>query len=336
VLTPVAWLKPVRVGGVEIRRATLHNAQEVERKGIKIGSAVVIRRAGDVIPEVVRLSSGPALKNTRAFNMPSKCPVCNTAVVQSEDAVATRCPNLACPAQVRERMYHFASRGAFDIDGLGGKLVDLFLENDLISDPADLFGLTVEQLLPLPLMGDKRARNLIAAIDAARARPLSQIVYALGIPNVGEHTAAVLSDEMGSVDHLLEATVEQLAEIYEVGPIVAEAIHTCFATPSTRKLIEKLKASRVVFPAAAKRSGQGPLSGKTFVLTGTLKRSTRKIVKSAIEELGGRVTGSVSKNTDYIVAGDNPGSKLLKAKELGVAVLNEAEWEELHDHARKS
>ena len=185
-------------------------------------------------------------------------------------------------------------------------------------------------------MADKRARNLIRAIDAARARPLNQIVYGLGIPNVGEHTAAVLSAEMGSIEHLMDATVNQLAEIHEVGPIVAEAIHTFFATPSTRKLIEKLRSSGVTFPVAAKRTGPGPLSGKTFVLTGTLERSTRSIVKSAIEELGGRVSGSVSKKTDYVVVGENPGSKLVKAKELGVAVLNESEWEELHEHARES
>lgn len=336
VLTPVASLTPVRVGGVEIRRATLHNMQEIDRKGIRIGSTVVVRRAGDVIPEVVGLATGSAPGNTHPFKMPSRCPVCNTPVVQSEDAVATRCPNLTCPAQVRERAYHFASRGAFDIEGLGGKLVDLFLEHGLIKDPADLFGLTKEQLLPLPLMADKRADNLIAALRAARVRRLSQIVYALGIPNVGEHTAAVLATELGSIRHLMEATVDRLAKIHDVGPVVAAGIHSFFANPSTRDMIEKMKSFGVIFPEAARKPETLPLSGKTFVLTGTLARSSRDQIKSAIEDLGGRVTGSVSKKTTYIVSGDSPGSKLMKAKELGVAVLNEAEWEELRNHARES
>lgn len=336
VLTPVANLTPVRVGGVEVKRATLHNIDEIRRKDIRIGDAVIVRRAGDVIPEVVRALAERRTGDEREFEMPSECPVCGTDVVQGEDAVAVRCPNIACPAQVRERIYHFASRGALDIEGMGSKLVDQLLDNGIIHDPADIFAIRKEDLLPLPLMADKRAQNVIDAIEAARHRPLERIIAALGIPNVGEHLASVLASEFGSLDALMKADRERLANVREVGPIVADAIATFFASERVREIIAKLRANGMEFPMAEQVSGPAPLAGKTFVLTGTLERYSRDEAKKRIERLGGRVTGSVSKKTDYVVAGADPGSKLDKARQLNVTILDESEWEALLNDAGES
>lgn len=334
VLTPVAYLKPVRVGGVEVRRATLHNIDEIRRKGLKIGDWVIVRRAGDVIPEVVKALEDKRIGSEREFEMPAKCPVCGTKVIRGEDAVAIRCPNITCPAQVRERIYHFVARGAMDVDGMGSKIVDQLLDAGSIQDPADIFRLRKEDLLPLELMADKRAQNIIDAIEAARHRPLNQVIMALGIPNVGEHLASVLAKEFGSIDALMNADRGRLTQVREVGPIVAEAIVTFFESERVREIVRKMREHGVEFPEAKRQAGPQPLSGKTFVITGTLEKYSRDDAKALIEELGGRVTGSVSKKTDYVLAGADPGSKLEKARELGVKVLSENDWEELLHHAR--
>jgi DNA ligase (NAD+) len=336
VLTPVAYLKPVRVGGVEVRRATLHNIDEIRRKGLKIGDWVIVRRAGDVIPEVVKTIEERRTGLEREFEMPAKCPVCGTPVVRGEDAVAIRCPNIACPAQVRERTYHFVARGAMDVEGMGSKIVDQLLDAKIIEDAADIFRLRKEDLLPLELMADKRAQNIIDAIEAARHRPLNQVIMALGIPNVGEHLARVLGKEFGSIDALMNADRERLTKVREVGPIVAEGIATFFEARRVRDIIRKMREFGVEFPEASRQSGPQPLLGKTFVLTGALEKYSRDDAKARIEQLGGRVTGSVSKKTDYVVAGTDSGSKLDKARELGVRVLSESDWEELLRDAGKS
>jgi DNA ligase (NAD+) len=327
VLTPVAHLRPVRVSGVEVRRATLHNATEVKRKDVKIGDTVIVRRAGDVIPEIVRTVPENRDGSERSFHMPRKCPVCRTAVVQDADAIAVRCPNMSCPAQLRERLAHFVGRGAMDIDGLGGKLVDLLLERELVADAGDLFALKREDLLELPLFADKRVDNLLAAIEDARHRPLNQIIVALGIPNVGAHTATVLSSQLGSIEALSAADIDRLSAIGDVGPIVAESIVGFFASPSTQAILDKLMQNGVVFPTAEARPEAGPLKGSTFVITGTLDGLSRSEAQSRIEQLGGRVTGSVSKSTSYLLAGLKAGSKLIRARELGVPVLSQSEWE---------
>jgi len=334
VLTPVAYLRPVQVGGVEVRRATLHNQEEIRRKDLKIGDHVIVRRAGDVIPEVVRVLKERRRGAQREFSMPDRCPVCSTPVVRDDEAVAVRCPNLACPAQVRERIYHFAARGAMDIEGLGIKMIDQLLEQRLITDPADLFKLEREDLLPLPLVGEKRAANIVSAIGLARKRPLARIIFALGIPNVGLHTAQILAAEFGSIDRLMAADLERLGEVREVGPVVASTVAQFFASPKTRAVIAKMRALGVEFPEARRGDGALPLAGKTFVLTGTLEGYTRQEAQEKIERQGGRVTGSVSSRTDYVVAGSEPGSKLVKARELGVTILDEPQFEEMMKHAR--
>jgi DNA ligase (NAD+) len=333
VLTPVAHLRPVRVSGVEVRRATLHNATEIKRKDVKIGDTVIVRRAGDVIPEVVRAVPEERDGSQRSFRMPRTCPVCRTAVVSDDLAIAVRCPNIRCPAQVRERLIHFVSRGAMDIEGLGSKLVDQLVDQKLVADAGDLFALKRDLLLELPLMADKRVDNLLAAIESAKHRPLNQIIVALGIPNVGDHTATVLSSELGSLKALRAADVDRLSAIRDVGPIVAESIAGFFASEPAVALLEKMMQNGVVFPEAESRQNAGPLFGRTIVITGTLLGLSRTEAQRRIEQLGGRVTGSVSKNTSYILAGARAGSKLDRARELGVTVLSQSEWEDMISNA---
>jgi len=331
VLTPVAHLKPVRVGGVEVRRATLHNAQELQRKDLRIGDTVVIRRAGDVIPEVVRVLPDHRTGGERTFGMPDRCPVCDTPVVQGDDAVAIRCPNLTCPAQVRERLFHFAGRRAMDIEGLGSQLIDQLVTGGLVHDPADLFSLKRDDLLPLGLMAQKRADNLLAALAEAKRRPLARVIAALGIPGVGEHTANVLARQFATIDALMDANLEQLASARDVGPIVAQCIRTFFDAAATQDMIRRMKSAGVAFPPESGPSGEQPLAGRTFVLTGTLQGVTRQEAKQRIEALGGKVTGSVSQETNYVVAGDKSGSKVDRARELDITILTQQEWEELLD-----
>ncbi|WP_050416398.1 NAD-dependent DNA ligase LigA [Azoarcus sp. CIB] len=324
-LTPVARLKPVFVGGVTVTNATLHNEEEILRKGVLIGDQVIVRRAGDVIPEVV----GPVVErrtgSEQAFVMPTRCPVCASHVEKAEDEVVARCTGgLFCPAQRKQALLHFAGRRAMDIEGLGDKLVDQLVEAGIVKTPADLYKLGVLALANLPRMAEKSAANLLAAIEKSRHTALARFIFALGIRNVGEATAKDLARHFGSLDALMAATPEQLLEVRDVGPVVAQSIAGFLAEAHNREVIEQLRAAGVTWeegePAAP---ATGSASGKVFVLTGTLPAMSRDEAKALIETHGGKVSGSVSKKTDYVVAGAEAGSKLAKAEELGVAILDE-------------
>ena len=322
VLTPVAVMKPVRVGGVTVSRATLHNQDEIERKDIRIGDTVVVQRAGDVIPEVVEVIKSLRTGAEQPFVMPERCPECGSHVVRLEGEVAHRCIGMACPAQIRERIAHFASRGALDIEGLGDKMVAQLVDKGLIADPADLFVLTKEQLLGLERMADKSASNLLAAIDRAKRPPLDHLIFALGIRHVGEQTAKRLALAYGSLDALAAATSEELEKLRDIGPEVAASIAGFFREPANRNVIDKLKKAGIV-PQAVIRPQRAPLAGKSFVFTGTLSRMSRNEAKTLVESLGGSVTGSITKTTDYVVAGQAAGSKREKARREGIAILDE-------------
>jgi len=325
-LTPVARLKPVFVGGTTIVNATLHNEDEIRRKDIWKRDSVVVRRAGDVIPEVARVATpGPREPGDR-FEMPAACPRCGSAVVRSADEAVARCSGgLVCPAQRKQALLHFASRRAMDIEGLGDKLVEQLVDGGLVRTPADLYRLGVGHLAALERMAEKSAANVCAAIGKSKETTLARFIYALGIRNVGEVTARDLARHFGSLDALMDAGVAQLQEAPDVGPVVAESIAAFFREPHNREGVEQLRAAGVRWEegAPAGRDTAGPLAGKIVVLTGTLATMSRDEAKERIEAAGGKVTGSVSRKTDYVVAGADAGSKLDKAKELGVAVLDE-------------
>jgi DNA ligase (NAD+) len=325
-LTPVARLKPVFVGGVTVTNATLHNEDEVRRKDVRIGDTVIVRRAGDVIPEVVGVVADRRPAEARAFQMPALCPVCGSRVERLEGEAATRCTaGLYCPAQRKQALLHFASRRAMDIDGLGDKLVDQLVDKGLVQTPADLFRLDATTLAGLPRMADKSAANIVAAIGDGKHPTLARLIYSLGIRNVGETTARDLARHFGSLEDLAAADEETLQRVPDVGPVVAQSIAHFFTEPHNRKVVEDLGAAGVrAQPVEKVAQGTEKVSGKTFVLTGTLPSLAREEAKSRIEARGGRVTGSVSKKTDYVVAGADPGSKHDKALKLGVTVLDEA------------
>ncbi|MGD0693922.1 MAG: NAD-dependent DNA ligase LigA [Terriglobia bacterium] len=323
-LTPVADLKPVDVGGVTVSHATLHNMDEIERLGVKIGDTVLLQRAGDVIPQVLKVVKHSP--EGREFRMPRKCPVCGENVARAEGEVAYRCVNVACPAQLKESLLHFASRRAMNIDGLGDALVDQLVDKKLVRDPADLYSLTQEQLANLERMGEKSASNLLKEIDNSKNVELERLIYAIGIRFVGERTAQFLADHFGSLDKLQEANLDELLEVEEVGPKIAESIAAFFAEKRNREVLEKLRDSGLKFEKkVAARRGNLPLEGKQFVLTGTLPNYSRDEAQKMIEDAGGRVTGSVSKKTDYVVVGAEPGSKLDKAKSLAIKTIDEGE-----------
>ncbi|MGN2391171.1 NAD-dependent DNA ligase LigA [Pelomicrobium sp. G1] len=325
-LTPVARLKPVQVGGVTVTSATLHNEDEIRRKDIRIGDWVIVRRAGDVIPEVVAVVPEKRPAHTRRFVMPSRCPVCGSAVVRLPDEAIARCSGgLVCPAQRKQALLHFASRRALDIEGLGEKLVDQLVDTGLVKTPADLFHLTEEQLAALPRMGRKSAQNLLEALERSRRNAtLARFIYALGIRHVGETTARDLAQHFGSLGALMKASEEEIMEVPDVGPVVAKSIHQFFAERHNREVIEGLRPFYGhCWRMETRRAGARELAGKTFVLTGTLSSMTREEAKERIEALGGKVTGSVSRNTDYVVVGTDPGSKYDRARELGVPILDE-------------
>ncbi|HEV8334242.1 MAG TPA: NAD-dependent DNA ligase LigA [Steroidobacteraceae bacterium] len=328
-LTPVARLEPVFVGGVTVSNATLHNMDEVRRKDVRIGDTVVIRRAGDVIPEVVKViverRPQPAPPEVQ---LPAKCPVCDSAVEREEGEAVARCTGgLVCAAQRKEAIRHFASRRALDIDGLGTKIIDQLVESDppLVHSPADLYTLTAEQLAALDRMGEKSAENLVSAIeDSKQHATLPRFLYALGIRDVGEATAAALANHFGSLQELQSASEEQIQEVPDVGPVVAAHVHKFFQEKHNRDVIAALvKHVHLQSQARKAAQGEGPLAGKTFVLTGSLDSMSRDDASDRIAALGGKVSGSVSKKTSYVVAGAEAGSKLAKAQELGVAVLDE-------------
>lgn len=329
-LTPVAKLRPVAVGGVTVSNATLHNEEEIARLDLAIGDTVVIERSGDVIPKVVAVKARP--EGRRAFTMPVECPVCGSEVVRAEGEVARRCLNTNCAARLRESILHFASRGVMDIDGLGESIVDELMARGVLRSVADLYQLTAEQLAPVELKGEKNTRKLgeksaakiMAEIDASRRRPMPRLVSGLGIAFVGERTAVVLAEHLGSMDALMQASPERLQAIPEVGPKVAESIRRFFGEPHNLELVERLRGAGLQFSHdAPARPAAGPFTGMTFVLTGTLPTLTRDEAKAKIEAAGGKVTGSVSRKTTVVVAGEEAGSKLDKARELNIEIWDE-------------
>ncbi|MBW2027994.1 MAG: NAD-dependent DNA ligase LigA [Deltaproteobacteria bacterium] len=329
-LTPVAILEPIRVGGVEVSRASLHNEDEVKKKDVRIGDTVVVRRAGDVIPEVVKVIVSNRRGDERTFSMPDRCPVCGSKAIRPEGEAIRRCTGIACPAQIKENLAHFVSKGAMDIDGLGPKLLEQMVDKGLIRDQADLYFLKKEDLMKMDRMGDKLAENILQAIDRSRRPSLSSLIYALGIRNVGQHLARVLARRFGSIDNLAKQGIDDLTLVDEIGPIVAESIHGFFRNPVNVKILEKLKRGGVVFPVEETcPRKETALSGRTFVLTGTLEAMTREEARRIIEAMGGRVSSSVSTKTDFVVVGRDPGSKYQRARNLGVRTLEEAEFRKM-------
>jgi DNA ligase (NAD+) len=328
-LTPVAMLAPVLIGGTTVRNATLHNMDEIERLGVKIGDWVQVERGGDVIPKVAKvIEDKDHPRGTRVFEMPEKCPVCGTKVVRTEGEVDYRCVNANCPAKLRETILHFASRGVMNIDGMGDALVNQLTERGLVKNVADIYKVTKADLLSLERMGDKSAQNILDEIENSKKLPLERVIYGLGIRMVGERTAQFLAEHFGSMEELEKAGVEELQNVNEVGPRIAESIVEFFSIAANRKLVERLREAGLTLTGKKKERGT-KLAGKTFVLTGTLAHFTRDEAKKMIEDAGGKVTGSVSKKTDYVVAGADAGSKLDKAKELGVKVIDEREMESM-------
>ena len=324
-LTPVARLKPVFVGGVTVTNATLHNEDEVRRKDVHIGDTVIVRRAGDVIPEIVGVVAERRPAGARPFHMPDRCPVCGSRAERLEDEAATRCTaGLFCPAQRKQAILHFASRRAMDIDGLGEKLVEQLVEQDLVKTPADLYQLDAGTLAGLERMAEKSAANIVAAIERSKHPTLARLVYSLGIRNVGESTARDLARHFGSLEELMTADEERLQRVSDVGPVVAQSIAHFFTEPHNRKVVEDLSAAGIRAERMEAIRPAEQVTGRSFVLTGTLPGLTREDAKARIEAQGGRVVGSVSKKTDYLVAGADPGSKYDKAHKLGVTVLDEA------------
>ncbi len=336
-LTPVAWLKPVPIGGTTVSRATLHNMDEIERLGVKIGDWVQVERGGDVIPKVVKvIDEKEHPRGRREFHMPERCPECGGHVVRVEGEADHRCVNANCPAKLRETILHFASRGVMNIEGMGDALVNQLVDRGLLKSVADIYELDKDKLLSLERMGDKSAQNVLDEIEASKKLPLERVIYGLGIRFVGERTAEFLAQHFGSLDSLMEAAslkdeakaLEQLQQVEEVGPRIAASIREFFIEPKNVQLVKRLKDAHLQFEGEKKRRGT-KLAGKTFVLTGTLARYTREEAKKLIEDAGGKVSGSVSKKTDYVVAGEEAGSKLDKARELGVKVIDERAMEQL-------
>lgn len=325
-LTPVAVMEPVKVGGVEVSRATLHNQDEIDKKDVRIGDTVIIQRAGDVIPEVVQVITSKRKGTEKKFRMPSKCPVCGAEVVKEE--AIHRCIGLDCPAQLKGRIKHFASKRAMDIEGLGTKLTDQLVDKGLVKDVADIYYLKKKQLVELERMADKSAQNIIDAIEKSKTKPLSKFLYALGIRHVGETTAEDLARHFPKLDEFFHLSEEDLMKVEGIGPEVAASVHQFFHDKKNKESIERLKKAgvKVIEP---KLREKGKLAGKTFVFTGTLKAYGRDEARNLVESLGGMTASSVSKKVDYVVVGEDPGSKFDKAKELGIKTLTEEEFKKM-------
>ncbi len=325
VLTPTAILEPVQVGGVTVSRATLHNEDMIREKDIRIGDFVVVQRAGDVIPEVVRVLTERRTGKEREFRMPDRCPECGSRVVRPEGEVAVRCTGIACPAQLKELILHFVSRDGMDIEGIGPALVTQLVDRGLVEDPADLYFLNKAEIIGLERMGEKSAENLLRAIEKSKGRGLAPLLFALGIRFVGTRAAEILAERFGSMEALSRASAEELTAIPEIGPKIAASIVAFFQEDQTGRVIEKLRQAGVKMKQEEPAAGPGnlPLAGKQFVLTGTLSSFTRSEAEELIRRLGGKVSSSVSKKTDYVVVGENPGQKYERARELGITILDE-------------
>ncbi len=328
-LTPVAYLEPVNVAGAMVSRATLHNEDEVMKKDVRIGDMVFVQRAGDVIPEVVKSIISSRSGTERQFVMPSVCPICNMPVSRDVEESVTRCVNDECPAIIQGKIKHFASKSAFDIDGLGDKLIDQLVDRKLIFSYADLFALNVDVLKNLERMGEKSAQNIVIAIENSKLISFARFLFALGIRHVGEHIARILAAEFKNIKSIFGATAEALEAVEGIGPVVAHSIVDFFAKDKNREIIDQLIKSGIIIEENNNAKGDASLKGMTFVLTGKLETMTRSQAKKLIEDSGGAVSGSISSKTDYLVAGDSPGSKLVKARTLGVCILSESDFENM-------
>lgn len=332
-VTPVAKLRPVKVAGVTVSNASLHNEDQLRQLDIRIGDTVIIRRAGDVIPEIVQVVFDKRSRGAKQVRYPDRCPSCGQPIVRPEGEAAYRCLNSACPAQLEGSLFHFASKGGFDIEGLGEKLARQLISKGLVTSPADLYFLTKNQLLTLDFMGEKKADNLLAMIDRSRTTELPRAIYALGIPGVGESAARLLATHFHSMQRLQEASLEDLEAIEGIGPVIAKNIRDFFENPANQEMLTRMRKGGVEFPehqSTARGAADGKLAGKTFVITGTLSKP-RGEFKKQIEQAGGKVTGSVSKSTDYLLCGESPGSKRTKAESLGIPILDEDEFNQLLD-----
>lgn len=330
-LTPVAELDPVPLGGTVVKRATLHNFDDLARKDVRIGDTVEIQKAGEIIPQVLRYVPEMRAKGTRPFPAPQACPECGSEVRKDPDGVYLRCLNPACPAQIKGRLKHFASRGAMDIEGLGAVLVEQLVDKGLVKSMADIYQLDQDTLAGLERMGKKSAANLVAGVESSKKRPLARLLHGLGIRHVGAHIAEVLARHFSDIDDLMGASLEELQAVEEIGPVVAASIRDFFDTAENRRLVEQLRAHGVALRDKKRGAPAGPrpFEGKTFVVTGALERHSREAIHERIAMLGGRPSSSVSRRTDFVIAGENPGSKLSKARELGVRIISEDEFEEM-------
>ncbi len=328
-ITPVAILGPVNISGSTVQRASLHNEDFILEKDIMIGDSVIIHKAGEIIPEILRVVKEKRSGKEAKFNMPEKCPSCGSDTVRLSGEAARRCLNPACPAQLVEKLVHFSSRRAMDIEGLGPAMAELLYNNRLVHSVGDLYYLTVEQLIELPRVAEKSAVNLVEAIEKSKNNPLRRLLFGLGVRFVGEKAARLLAEHFGTLINLARATEEDLEQVEEIGPKIAEAVVQYFTLPETNTLLEKMKSAGVCFEEPVTRNNTGLLDGKTFVFSGALDSYTRDEAASLVEDRGGRVSSSVSKNTDYLVSGTDPGSKFNKAKNLGVETISEAEFKDL-------
>jgi DNA ligase (NAD+) len=330
-MIPWAMLEPVHVGGVTVVKATLHNEEDLARKDIREGDEVVVMRAGEVIPQVVSPITQRRTGKEKRYRPPRKCPACGTPTVKPEGEVWTRCPNrYDCPGQIVQALKHFTSKGAMDIEGYGEKLVYRFHDEGLVRSLPDIYRLTVEQLEPLEGFQRKSAENLVSAIERSKQQPFNRVLYALGVPGIGYVNARALALHFGSIDRLMAAGAEQIEEVEGIGPVLSRTIRETLDEPRNQRLIDELRALGLNFEQEGGATGEElPLAGRTFVLTGTLERLTREQATERIEELGGKVTGSVSGKTDYVVAGENPGTKVVRARELERPVIDEGELERL-------
>jgi DNA ligase (NAD+) len=335
-LTPTAILEPVELAGSTVSRATLHNEDEIKRKDIRIGDTVMVQKAGDVIPEVVKVIIGDRDGSEKEFEMPKQCPVCGGKVIRPEGEAVSRCTNISCPAQRKESILHFVSRDAMNIDGVGPALIKQLLDNNLIEDYADLYFLKQIHLKDLERMGEKSSQNVIEAIEASKVREFFRVLYALGIRHVGIGAARILAKNFDSIEELKEASAEELEAIAEIGPVIVESIAGFFQERHNRDLLSRLKQAEIRLEKKIDKENQKFLDGLKFVFTGSLNNYTRFEVKDLVEKAGGRAVSSVSSKTDYLVIGDNPGSKYDKAQEIGVEILSEIEFKDIIEKKKLS